>query len=197
MGGNQPYDRHGQRTDLRLHAQPIGRLRDGRVEHPQLAQESPRQRGLRRNPARWHRLSIRSTRRHRHRPAPLHSKRRGRPLDCQLRLEQLASTRSTDPVGRLVTLAYNATSGKISSIQDWAGRITSLTVNSSGNLASITSSRAVHQQHCLRCLKPADRVDQSAGRHDQLRLQREQPDHAGPIAPGPGHDARLFRPTRP
>ena len=45
----------------------------------------------------------------------------------------------TDPFGRPVTLSYNPTSGKISSVQDWAGRITSLTVNGSGNLASITS----------------------------------------------------------
>jgi uncharacterized protein RhaS with RHS repeats len=43
----------------------------------------------------------------------------------------------TDPLSRLITLAYSGTSGNLASIQDWAGRITSLTVNSAGNMSQI------------------------------------------------------------
>ena len=45
----------------------------------------------------------------------------------------------TDPLLRRTTLAYDATSAKITSIQDPFGRLTSLTVNSSGDLVQIMS----------------------------------------------------------
>ena len=45
----------------------------------------------------------------------------------------------TDPFLRATTFTYNATTGKIAGIQDPFGRNTGLVVNSSGNLAQITS----------------------------------------------------------
>ena len=42
-----------------------------------------------------------------------------------------------DPVGRLTTFGYNATSGNLSSIQDPFGRLTTFTVNSAGDLVQV------------------------------------------------------------
>ena len=50
-----------------------------------------------------------------------------------------AVTQVTDPFGRVGSLTYDATSGKISSFQDPFGRITTYSVNSAGNLVQITS----------------------------------------------------------
>ena len=45
----------------------------------------------------------------------------------------------TDPLGRRTSFAYNATSGNLTSIQDPFQRLTTLTVNSSGDLVQILS----------------------------------------------------------
>ena len=45
----------------------------------------------------------------------------------------------TDPILRLTTFSYDAVSGFLTRIQDSAGRITSISVNSAGNLNQITS----------------------------------------------------------
>ena len=77
-----------------------------------------------------------------------------------------------DPFGRFTTLNYDATSGKITSILDPFGRHLVLGQRI-GQPRADHQSRTLRHQPGLRRLEPADCLDQSPRRHNQLQLRRQ------------------------